>query len=49
MRKTSIRPAVAAFFLALLSGCTGCTATQLTVQAQLPPPLIERLPVRVGP
>ncbi len=45
MRQASIRPAVAALCLVLLSGCT---ATRLTTQAQLPPPLIERLPVRVG-
>ena len=31
--------------LGLLSACT---ATRLTTQAQLPPPLIEQLPVRVG-
>ncbi|MEX2149973.1 MAG: hypothetical protein WD793_07150 [Steroidobacteraceae bacterium] len=27
---------------------SGCTATKLTTQAQLPPPLIDKLPVRVG-
>jgi len=31
--------------LALLAGCT---ATKLETQSQLPPPLIDRLPVRVG-
>jgi len=31
--------------LALLAGCT---ATKLQTQSQLPPPLIDRLPVRVG-
>ncbi|HEX9708286.1 MAG TPA: hypothetical protein VGA24_11675 [Steroidobacteraceae bacterium] len=45
MRQVNIRPAVAALCLALLSGCT---ATRLTTQAQLPPPLIEKLPARVG-
>ncbi len=45
MRQASIRPAVAALCLVLLSGCT---ATRLETQAQLPPPLIEQLPVRVG-
>jgi hypothetical protein len=45
MRQTNIRPAVAALCLVLLSGCT---ATRLTTEAQLPPPLIDRLPARVG-
>lgn len=45
MRQAKIAPAVAAAILALLSGCT---STRLTTQAQLPPPLIEKLPVRVG-
>ena len=45
MRHASIRPAVAALCLVLLSGCT---ATRLTTQAQLPPPLIEKIPARVG-
>ena len=35
----------AATVLALASACT---ATRLTTQAQLPPPLVERHPVRVG-
>ena len=45
MTMTIFRPAIAALCLALLSACT---ATRLTTQAQLPPPLIEQLPVRVG-
>lgn len=40
------RPAFAAILAALL--LCGCTATKLTTQAQLPPPLIDKLPVRVG-
>lgn len=40
------RPAFAAILLVLL--LPGCTATRLTTQAQLPPPLIDKLPVRVG-
>jgi len=39
------RAALAAIVLGLASGCT---ATKLTTKAQLPPPLIEQLPVRVG-
>jgi hypothetical protein len=45
MRQANNRPAVAAFCLLLLSGCT---ATRLTTQAQLPPPLIDKVPARVG-
>lgn len=45
MRQANIRPAVAALCFTLLAGCT---ATRLTTQAQLPPPLIEQLPARVG-
>ena len=45
MRHANIRPAVAALCLALLSGCT---ATRLTTEAQLPPPLIEKVPARIG-
>ena len=45
MRHANIRPAVAAFCLVLLSGCT---ATRLTTEAQLPPPLITKIPARVG-
>jgi hypothetical protein len=39
------RPGLAAACLALLAACT---ATKLETKAQLPPPLIEQLPVRVG-
>ena len=45
MTTTPIRPALAALCLGLLSACT---ATKLDTKAQLPPPLIEQLPVRVG-
>ena len=39
------RGAAAALFLGVLSACT---ATKLETKAALPPPLIEKLPVRVG-
>ena len=39
-------PAFATILVVLL--LSGCTATKLTTQAQLPPPLIDKLPVRVG-
>ena len=39
------RRALAALCLGLM---TACTATKLETKAQLPPPLIEQLPVRVG-
>ena len=45
MTTTISRAALAALCLGLVSACT---ATRLTTQAQLPPPLIEQLPVRVG-
>ena len=45
MTMTHFRPLLGALFLALLSACS---ATKLTTKAQLPPPLIEQLPVRVG-
>ncbi len=45
MNPTTIRLLAAATVLALASACT---ATRLTTQAQLPPPLVERHPVRVG-
>jgi hypothetical protein len=45
MTTTIYRGAAAAFFLGLLSACT---ATKLETKAALPPPLIEKLPVRVG-
>jgi hypothetical protein len=44
-RTPAIRPALVALCLGLLSACT---ATKLETKAQLPPPLIEQLPVRVG-
>ena len=45
MTMTHFRPLLGPLFLALLSACG---ATKLTTKAQLPPPLIEQLPVRVG-
>jgi len=45
MTMTSYRSLSGALCLGLLSACT---ATKLTTKAQLPPPLIEQLPVRVG-
>jgi hypothetical protein len=45
MTMTTFRAALAAAPLALLAACT---ATKLDTKAQLPPPLIEQLPVRVG-
>jgi hypothetical protein len=45
MRHANIRPAVAALCLGLLQACT---TTKLETRAQLPPPLLEQLPVRVG-
>ncbi|MGH8196549.1 MAG: hypothetical protein ACRETI_00100 [Steroidobacteraceae bacterium] len=46
MKSRDTRPALAVLFsLALLSACT---ATRLTTQAQLPPPLIDKAPGRVG-
>jgi hypothetical protein len=45
MNTTALRPLVAALFPLLLSACT---ATKLTTLAELPPPLIEKEPVRVG-
>ena len=38
-------PAFAALVMLLLAGCA---PTRLTMEAQLPPPLIDKLPVRVG-
>lgn len=46
MKPQNYRPALAALFTLLL--LSGCTATRLETQAQLPPPLIDKLPVRVG-
>jgi hypothetical protein len=45
MTTTTRSLALLALGLALIAGCT---STRLTTQAQLPPPLIEQLPVRVG-
>jgi hypothetical protein len=45
MKSIRRRLALVAVGLGLLAGCT---STRLTTQAQLPPPLIEQLPVRVG-
>jgi hypothetical protein len=45
MTSTSFRAALA---VAILVPLAACTATKLDARAQLPPPLIEQLPVRVG-
>jgi hypothetical protein len=45
MISRTFRPALAALCVGLLAACT---ATKLETKAQLPPPLIEKLPVRVG-
>jgi hypothetical protein len=45
MTTTTLRAVLAATGLALLAGCT---TTSLETKAQLPPPLLEQLPVRVG-
>lgn len=45
MTTTTLRAALAASCLGLLAGCT---TTSLETKAQLPPPLLEQLPVRVG-
>ena len=45
MKFSTLRPCLAALVVLLLSACTGTT---LSAQAQLPPPLVEKLPVRVG-
>ena len=45
MKFSTLRPCLAALVVLLLSACTG---TKLSAQAQLPPPLIDRLPARVG-
>ncbi len=45
MTSRLVRPALAALCVGLLSACT---ATKLETKAQLPPPLIEKLPVRIG-
>ena len=46
MKPQNTRPAFAALVTVLL--LSGCTATRLQTQAQLPPPLIDKLPVRVA-
>jgi hypothetical protein len=46
MKPPSKCPAAAALVTVLL--LSACTATRLSTQAQLPPPLIDKLPVRVG-
>lgn len=45
MTMTTLRAALAASCLGLLAACT---TTSLDTKAQLPPPLLEQLPVRVG-
>lgn len=45
MTPRTTRTALAALCLGLM---TACTATKLETKAQLPPPLLEQLPVRVG-
>ncbi|MBX3703217.1 MAG: hypothetical protein KF822_05545 [Steroidobacteraceae bacterium] len=45
MMPLTARLAAAAALLALASACT---ATRLTTQSQLPPPLLDKLPARVG-
>jgi hypothetical protein len=45
MTMTFLRAALAAACLGLLAACT---TTSLETKAQLPPPLLEQLPVRVG-
>jgi hypothetical protein len=45
MRHAYTRPVVAALCIGLLQACT---TTKLETRAQLPPPLLEQLPVRVG-
>ncbi len=45
MKSSVLRPWVAALSPLLLSACT---ATRLTTLAELPPPLIEKEPVRIG-
>ena len=45
MKFSTLRPCLAALVVLLLSGCT---ATKLSTQAQLPPPLVDKLPARIG-
>lgn len=46
MKFQNHRPAIAVLLTLLL--LSGCAATRLETEAQLPPPLIDKLPVRVG-
>jgi hypothetical protein len=45
MMKSISSPALAALCLGML---VACTSTKLDTRAQLPPPLLEQLPIRVG-
>ena len=45
MKSIALRLGPAALLLLLLSACTG---TKLATQSQLPPPLVDKLPARVG-
>ena len=45
MKPSVLRPCLAALFPLLLSACT---ATKLTTLAELPPPLLDKEPVRIG-
>lgn len=45
MKPTALRSGIAALLTLMLSACT---ATKLTTLSDLPPPLIEKQPVRVG-
>jgi hypothetical protein len=46
MKRSLSRPCVAAALFTLL--LSGCVSTRLTTEAQLPPPLLEKLPTRIG-
>ena len=45
MKSSAMWPGLAALSVLLLAGCTG---TKLATQAQLPTPLVDKLPARVG-
>ncbi|MGH8250872.1 MAG: hypothetical protein ACREVI_09290 [Steroidobacteraceae bacterium] len=45
MKRSALRPCVAALCALLLSACI---STKLTTEAKLPPPLIDKHPVRIG-
>jgi hypothetical protein len=45
MKFSALRPCLGILVILLLSACA---ATKLSTQAQLPPPLIDKLPARVG-